>query len=110
MVEDVIVTAKSNLDRLDPQSADDVRRAGEVIVRFSEGMRANEQALKTFLYANLYRHADVMRVRTGADQIVRELFDAYFANPRAMPEGWREGLDRADIASRPAAPPIFSPV
>ena len=55
-------------------------------------MRANEQALKTFLYANLYRHADVMRVRTGADQIVRELFDAYFANPRAMPEGWREGL------------------
>ena len=26
----------------------------------------------------------------------QELFDAYFADPRAMPEGWREGLDRAE--------------
>ncbi len=58
-------------------------------------MRDKEKALKTFLYANLYRHPDVMRVRVGAEQIVRDLFDAYFADPRAMPEGWREGLDRA---------------
>ena len=36
-----------------------------------------------------------MRVRAEADRIVRELFDAYYADPRAMPEGWREGLDRA---------------
>ena len=27
---------------------------------------------------------------------MRDLFDAYFADPRAMPEGWREGLDRAE--------------
>jgi dGTPase len=36
-----------------------------------------------------------MRVRAEADRIVRELFDRYFEDPRAMPEGWREGLDRA---------------
>ena len=28
--------------------------------------------------------------------IVRDLFDVYFADPRTMPEGWREGLDRAE--------------
>jgi len=95
MVEDVIVTASANIERIAPRAADDVRRAGETIVRFSDAMRAREKDLKTFLYANLYRHPDVMRVRAGAEQIVRELFDAYFADPRAMPEGWREGLDRA---------------
>lgn len=95
MVEDVIITACANIERIAPRTADDVRRAGETIVRFSDTMRAREKDLKTFLYANLYRHPDVMRVRTGAEQIVRELFDAYFADPRAMPEGWREGLDRA---------------
>jgi dGTPase len=95
MVEDVIVTAKANLDRFSPRSADEVRHAGRTLVCFSEGMRDKEKALKAFLYANLYRHADVMRVRAGAEQIVRDLFDAYFADPRAMPEGWREGLDRA---------------
>jgi dGTPase len=36
-----------------------------------------------------------MRVRAEADRIVHELFDAYYADPRAMPEGWREALDRA---------------
>ncbi|MGE0284231.1 MAG: deoxyguanosinetriphosphate triphosphohydrolase [Rhizobiaceae bacterium] len=95
MVEDVIVTSKANLDRLAPQSADDVRRAGEVVVRFSDAMRDKEKALKKFLYTNLYRHPEVMRVRAGAEQIVRDLFDAYYADPRSMPEGWREGLDRA---------------
>ena len=54
--------------------------------------------MKTFLYANLYRHPDVMRVRADADRIVRDLFSAYFADPRLMPEGWREGLDRATDA------------
>lgn len=96
MVEDVIVAATAALERLKPQSADDVRAAGETIVGFSASMREKERSLKTFLYANLYRHPDVMRVRVGADQIVRDLFDAYFADPAAMPEGWREILVRAE--------------
>ncbi|MBA3446638.1 MAG: deoxyguanosinetriphosphate triphosphohydrolase, partial [Pseudaminobacter sp.] len=45
---------------------------------------------------NLYRADDVMRVRAEAETIVRDLFDAYLANPREMPGGWREGLDRAE--------------
>jgi dGTPase len=59
-------------------------------------MASAEKELKTFLYANLYRHPTVMNVRAAAEQVVRELFDVYFADPRAMPEGWREGLDRAE--------------
>jgi dGTPase len=54
-----------------------------------------EKELKAFLYKNMYRHDEVMRVREDADLIVRQLFDAYLADPRAMPEGWREGLERA---------------
>lgn len=96
MVEDVIVTAQGNLERLRPESADDVRRAGETIARFSEPMRNEERSLKSFLFANLYRHPRVIHVREGADKIVRDLFDAYFADPDIMPEGWREILARAD--------------
>lgn len=105
MVEDVITTARQRLEVLAPQSADDVRGAGETIVRFSPEMAGREKQLKGFLYANLYRHPDVIRVRRGADRIVRDLFEAYFADPRAMPEGWREGLDRAEdrIKARSAA-------
>jgi dGTPase len=59
-------------------------------------MAGAEGELKTFLYARLYRHPEVMRVRAEAEQIVKDLFDTYFDDPRAMPDGWREGLDRAE--------------
>ncbi|WP_309085390.1 deoxyguanosinetriphosphate triphosphohydrolase [Chelativorans sp.] len=96
MVEDVIANARANLQSLNPDSADAVRDAGRTLVAFSPAMAAEEKELKAFLYRNLYRHSSVLAVRGAADQIVRDLFDAYFADPREMPEGWREGLDRAE--------------
>lgn len=96
MVEDVIRASHANLGDLKPGSPDDIREAGGTVVAFSSDMRADERALKAFLYANLYRHPSVLAVREGAEQIVRDLFDAYFARPRLMPEGWREGLERAE--------------
>ncbi|ODT17486.1 MAG: deoxyguanosinetriphosphate triphosphohydrolase [Mesorhizobium sp. SCN 65-12] len=96
MVEDVIVTTRANLARTGPQSANAVRASGETMVTFSTEMAAAEKELKTFLYAHLYRHPEVMRVRADAEQIVKDLFDVYFNDPRAMPDGWREGLDRAE--------------
>ncbi|MCV0396679.1 MAG: deoxyguanosinetriphosphate triphosphohydrolase [Rhizobiaceae bacterium] len=98
MVEDVIATASANLEAIAPASSDAVRAAGRSIVAFSEEMAEREKELKAFLYANLYRNEAVMAVRTRAERIVNELFDAYMADPRAMPEGWREGLDRAPEA------------
>ncbi|MET2826413.1 deoxyguanosinetriphosphate triphosphohydrolase [Mesorhizobium shangrilense] len=96
MVEDVIKSTAANLERIRPGSADAVRAAGETMVTFSADMAALEKELKAFLYKHLYRHKEVMRVRGEAEQIVKDLFDVYFADPRAMPDGWREGLDQAD--------------
>ncbi|SEB38508.1 dGTPase [Nitratireductor aquibiodomus] len=96
MVEDVIVASRERLRILKPASADAVHDAGCTIVAFSQRMAADEKELKRFLYANLYRHEAVVAVRAHADRIVKDLFDAYFARPREMPEGWREGLGAVD--------------
>ncbi|MBO6719704.1 MAG: deoxyguanosinetriphosphate triphosphohydrolase [Rhizobiaceae bacterium] len=96
MVEDVIVNSKARLALLAPQSVEDVRAASETMVTFSPEMAKSEKTLKRFLYANLYRSPAVMKVRANAERVVAELFDAYYADPRQMPEGWREGLDRAE--------------
>jgi dGTPase len=74
MVEDVIATAAQNIAATDPQSTDDVHRAGRTMVTFSPEMAAAEKTLKAFLYKNLYRADD----------------------PAIMPEGWREILGRAE--------------
>lgn len=95
MVEDVIVTAQAALRALEPQSVDDVHDAGRTLVAFSAPMAVAECELKAFLYARLYRHPKVMHARVGAEKIVLGLFDAYFDDPRTMPEGWRDGFDGA---------------
>lgn len=94
MVEDVIRTATARLGEEKPQSVEDVHAASGAFIRFSAEMQKNEKELKAFLYGNLYHHPSVLAVRRQAEGIVRDLFDAYFADPRIMPEGWREGLDR----------------
>jgi len=96
MVEDVILTAQQNLAELRPQSAEEVRGAGRMMVCFSPEMAELERTLKAFLYANLYRHPTVMAVRARAEDVVVNLFDAYMRDPAIMPEGWREVLERAD--------------
>jgi dGTPase len=100
MVEDVIASTQAQLQALQPQDPDDVRDAGHALVAFSPSMAEAERELKSFLYAHLYRHPQVMQVRTGAEKIVRGLFDAYFDDPGTMPEGWREGLDDATDAGK----------
>ncbi|MGB3502450.1 MAG: deoxyguanosinetriphosphate triphosphohydrolase [Mesorhizobium sp.] len=95
MVEDVIRTSAARLAQTAPATSDEVRRAGRPMVAFSDAMAAQERALKTFMYRELYRNPTVMAVRANAEQVVRDLFARYMAQPADMPEGWREMLGRA---------------
>ncbi len=100
MVEDAIATAQGNLDALAPESVAGIHAAARPVVAFSAGMAAAEKELKTFLYANLYRHPSVMAVREGADRIVHDLFVRYFERPGAMPEGHGHEPELVDEAAR----------
>ncbi|KAB1086410.1 deoxyguanosinetriphosphate triphosphohydrolase [Neorhizobium galegae] len=84
MVEDVIDVAQHNLDKVDPQSADDVRSAGHVIATFSGEMAETDRCIKKLLFSRIYRHPDIMRIRAGASQIVSDLFGAYMNDPSLM--------------------------
>ncbi|WP_312567072.1 deoxyguanosinetriphosphate triphosphohydrolase [Comamonas sp.] len=99
-VYDVIHTTRQHITQAGVQHADDVRACGQRLVRFSEDMQAQSQALKHFLFHQLYRHAQVMHTMNAARQMVRELFDAYMAQPSMMKPrfAWR-----AQQAQSPAA-------
>lgn len=96
MVEDVIKTTFENLERIKPKSCDDIRRAGETLVRFSTPMQSHEKAIKTFLFDNMYRAPSVMKVRDDAKLVVRDLFGKYFSSAEYMPNDW--GADWTEIS------------
>ncbi|MGB7285727.1 MAG: deoxyguanosinetriphosphate triphosphohydrolase [Salaquimonas sp.] len=98
MIEDVIKNTQKNLERIKPQSLEDVRNAGVTIVAFSDGMREKEKAIKAFLFKHMYRAPSVMKVREDAKSVLRDLFKAYFSGEAQMPNDW--GLDWRETAGR----------
>ncbi|MGA0609932.1 deoxyguanosinetriphosphate triphosphohydrolase [Caldimonas sp. KR1-144] len=75
-VYDVIDATRRALATADVRSVDDVRAAA-VLVRFSDSMRDDSRQLKRFLFANLYRHPEVVTTTSRAKEVVAGLFGAY---------------------------------
>ncbi|PWW48538.1 deoxyguanosinetriphosphate triphosphohydrolase [Melaminivora alkalimesophila] len=88
-VYDVIDSTRAALQAHRPDSVEAVR-ALPALVGFSGEMRARSQELKAFLMQFLYRHPQVMQKMDAAQQVVRELFDAYLADPRELPAAQAE--------------------
>ena len=84
LITDVTQTTSAKLAQAQPADAQAARRCGP-LVAFSSDVRLEADALKKFLFENLYRHYKVMRMTNKARRIVADLFDAYAADPRQMP-------------------------
>ena len=89
LVVDLIGETRRRIDAAAVRSLDEVR-AAPPLVGFSEAMRERSAQLKRFLYAGLYRHPRVDDVMDRARRVVRQLFDAYAADPSLLPEEHRE--------------------
>jgi dGTPase len=84
LADDLITTSADLLAQAAPKDVDAVR-ASPPLIRFSDGMRKDATELKRFLRANLYRHYKVNRMRVKASRIVRELYEAFMADPALLP-------------------------
>lgn len=90
MIDDVLTETKARLAALDPQSPDDIRHADRAMVAFSEDMLVAVSALRKFLFANVYRHPKVNRIRRKMTKIVQDLFTVFCAEPQCLPEEWQK--------------------
>lgn len=84
----VISEARSRLLVAKPQSVDDVRNLGEVLIAFPAGVGQAEAEIKSFLKIRMYRHERVMRVMGEAEQILFDLFARYQNSPGDLPAEW----------------------
>jgi dGTPase len=95
-VEDVVAEGDRRIAALKPGRADEIRQAGHTVVCFSPAMAQADAAIKRFLYAHMYRHPKVMKVRAEADDVLRDLFRRFRAEPELMPDEWRADLSKDD--------------
>jgi dGTPase len=89
LVTDLIATSRGNIAAAAPGDPDEVR-AAPALITFGATMQPALQELKSFLYANLYRHYRVMRMSYKAKRIVADLFGAFAGDARLLPPQHRD--------------------
>jgi dGTPase len=88
LADDLIATSSALLADAAPADVAAVR-AGPPLIRFSDPVREDATELKRFLRQNLYRHYLVNRMRVKASRIVRELYEAFMAEPVLLPPDYQ---------------------
>lgn len=92
MILDVAETSRKNLEKLRPETVEDIRSCGRPVISFSENMKNEMQSLKDFLFPNMYRHYKINRMTSKGKRIVRDLFTLLFAEINILPPEWQRRL------------------
>ncbi len=88
LISAVISEARRRLRAANPQSAEEVRHLGEVLISFPADVAQAEAGIKSFLKIRMYRHERVMRVMGEAEKILFDLFARYQETPGDLPAEW----------------------
>ncbi len=89
LITDLIDETRRRLSKLDPDSADTIRRSKQRLVAFSPPVAEANQVIKDFLFARMYRHWRVNRMTAKARRLTEELFRLLHADPTLLPDDWR---------------------
>ncbi|MGH8177009.1 MAG: deoxyguanosinetriphosphate triphosphohydrolase [Steroidobacter sp.] len=91
VVTDLIETTTCALRAAAPANLDAVRTSPP-LVHFSVDVASEHLELKHFLRDHVYRHYRVLRMTNKAQNVVREMFDAFLARPELLPVEHHEAV------------------
>ena len=101
LVTDLIDASAARLGASGVRSIAEVRSHPNPLIGFSDATRELNYALKSFLREELYKHYKVRRMTTKARRVVRDLFEAFFSDPKLMPDE-HEARTRLELVPGPA--------
>lgn len=88
-VEDLLASTRKRLAELRIEQTEQVCRLPNPIVAPSPEMAELIQELEAFLHGRVYRHAEVLRLASAAQECLRRLFRYYVENPAQLPPSTR---------------------
>ena len=100
VVTDLIEESARRIEAAGVESIDDVRNAGTALISMSDEVYEQHVSLKRFLNKHLYGHEQKLEMTARAQDIVRELFEAYSADPGRMPPEFASQAESCDETGR----------
>ncbi|AFM12202.1 deoxyguanosinetriphosphate triphosphohydrolase [Turneriella parva] len=102
MVSNLIEASRQNIAAANLDTFEDVLRynadeRAKPLIAFSDKMDAQVKDLKKFLFRNLYRHADVVRMNERANHIISRIFDFVIRDPKMLPADYHERIETMGV-------------
>lgn len=102
MVSNLIETSRSNIRSAGLASFDEVLRynadeKAKPLIAFSDAMDQQVKELKKFLFKNLYRHAEVVRMNERANHIISRIFDFVISDPKMLPADYHDRIETMGV-------------
>ncbi len=95
-ITDLVTETHARAAKLKPKSAADVRAMDAPLIAFSPELSERQRALRGFLYARMYKHYRVNRMRSKAKRVLADLFGVFLREPETLPPPWRSDAENAD--------------
>ncbi|MFC1725691.1 deoxyguanosinetriphosphate triphosphohydrolase [candidate division KSB1 bacterium] len=92
LINDLVQNSRNLLQEHAIKTLEDVQKTNKILIHFSLHTSEMNRELKDFLYNNLYQHPKVEKMRTGAEQAIVFLFQAYKKDPSHLPKRFRERI------------------
>ena len=96
-VTDLIDNIRRTLKTEQIETLDDIRRAPRLLVSFSDEVADRSRELKMYLYARMYNHPRVSRMKFKARRILEALFTAYQQEPSLLPVHYKERIKQEGL-------------
>lgn len=90
MVIDLTDTSTQMIQQSGVNSIDQVRQQASPLIRYSSELLVQKNALKSFLYQNLYMHPTVYRMAWKAQKIISSLFTIYMQDIKLLPVKYQD--------------------
>tara|TARA_B110000008_G_scaffold254582_1_gene270614 strand:+ start:1581 stop:2732 length:1152 start_codon:yes stop_codon:yes gene_type:complete len=88
LINDLIGNSNENIINKKIINSDDVRNCDSLVIGFSDEIKMLNMELKRFLYSNLYKHPDVIKMTDQANLVIENLFSAYMNDIKLIPNDY----------------------
>lgn len=95
LINDLVEYSTARLKEHDIRSLEDLREKNVMAISFSPETEKENGELKAFLYANLYRHYRVERMRIKGKMVLTSLFQTYMEAPTLLPKKYQPIIEHS---------------
>ena len=92
LVTDLIENVERTVQSENIRTLEDVRKAPNMLVYFSDPVAEMNRELKKYLFREMYNHYRVRRMKSKARRILEALFKSYQEDPGLLPSRYQEKM------------------